>query len=296
MALKGSVAQSNRAFSPSTPHKQQRHIKLLAQYIYAITGIALDESKMYLIENRLGSLLTEAGCNNFSELYYKAKSDPAKVWQRRIVDAITTGETLFFRDTAPFEMLQHKILPDLIDRRVKAARGGPVTLRIWSAACSSGQEIYSIAMVLKELLGDFNKYSIRLLGTDISDKAIAAASRGHFSKIEIGRGLPPDKLNKYFEAVNGDWKIRDELRALASFRKINLMEDLSPLGKFDIVFCRNVAIYFNEPDKIRLFQRISRILEPDGSLIIGSTESLTTLCPSLESKRHLRSVYYQLKP
>lgn len=271
-------------------------IKVWSQYIYSISGIHLDESKAYLFETRLGTLLRELGLSSFSELFYKVRSDMSKVLQRRIIDLITTGETFFFRDTTPFELLQFKIVPDLIDKRTKIyGPGRPFPIRIWSAASSTGQEIYSIAMVLKELLVDLNRYDVRLLGTDISDQAIAQASKGIYNKMEIERGLPKDKIIRYFEAVGDTWKIRDEIRALASFRKINLMDDFTYLGKFDIVFCRNVAIYFKEQDRINLFTRIGKVLEPDGYLIIGTTESLTGICPQYEPKRYQRSLFYQLK-
>jgi len=271
--------------------------KVMSTYIYGLTGIYLDATKGYLVESRFDSLLRETGCSNYSELYFKAKSDPTKVLPRKIIDAITTNETLFFRDTSPFELLQHKILPDLIDKRSKgASKFAGTSLRIWSAASSTGQEIYSIAIVLRELLGpDFLKYNIRLLGTDISDQAVATASKGIYGKIEIGRGLPQDKLQKYFTTVPEGWKIKDELRAMATFRNMNLMDDFSSLGKFDIVLCRNVAIYFNEADKIKLFSKIQKVLEPDGYLLIGSTESISGIAPQFESKRYLRAVFYQLK-
>jgi chemotaxis protein methyltransferase CheR len=240
--------------------------------------------------------MTEVGCSNFNELYFKAKIDSSKTLQRRIIDLITTGETSFFRDTAPFDMLKHKILPDLIDRQTHAGAGRQtINIRIWSAACSSGQEIYTIAIVLKELLADAPGYNIRLLGTDLSDRAIANASRGEYNKIEIERGLSPERLNRYFTPTANSWKVRDELRAMATFRKTNLMEDVSAVGRFDIVFCRNVAIYFTEADRATVFRRIGRQLDAGGCLVIGSTESLTGLCPEYEPQRHLRSVYYRLK-
>jgi chemotaxis protein methyltransferase CheR len=270
--------------------------KALAAYIRNISGIALDQSKVYLVETRLAGLVKETGCSSYSELYFKAKSDATKKLPERIIDAMTTGETLFFRDASPFELLQFKILPDLIDRRSKKGNGtGPMNVRIWSAACSSGQELYSIAIVLKELGLDRGKFNIKLFGTDISDAAVARASYGIYNNFEIQRGLPKEKLSQYF-TLNGDsWKIKDELRAHATFRKANLMDDFSNLGKFDIIFCRNVAIYFSEEDRVNLFRKIGKALEPDGYLIIGSTESLTGICPQFEPKRHIRSVFYQLK-
>ena len=271
-------------------------IKVISKYILDISGIDLDESKAYLIETRLGGLIKEYECSSYRELCSKAKTDSNKIIENRIIDAISTNETLFFRDTGPFEVLQHKILPDLIDRRTEKSSGLlPIPIRIWSAACSTGQEVYSIAIVLKELLPDLNKYNVKLLGTDISDSAIGQASYGTYNKFEIERGLSKEKLQKYFIPNGGNWKISDEIRAMVSFAKRNILKPFVGLGKLDIIFCRNVAIYFNLEERKKLFENIASVLEPDGFLIIGSTESLTGICPIFEPKRYLRTIYYQLK-
>jgi chemotaxis protein methyltransferase CheR len=266
--------------------------KPLADCIYSLCAVALDPSKGYLIEGRLSGLAEETGCGSFSDLVQRAKSEPNRALQNRIIDAITTNETLFFRDTSPFELLRHKITPELIDGK---ARSGASRLRIWSAACSTGQEIYSIAILLKELLGDPERYGVRLLGTDISNDALQRASRGWYNAAEISRGLSEPLREKYFVKSKDGWQVRDAIRAMASFKHLNLMQDFSSLGKFDIVFCRNVAIYFTEPDRISLFRRIERVLEPNGYLVIGAMESPGGICPQFDSKRHLRCVYYQLR-
>lgn len=183
----------------------------------------------------------------------------------------------------------------MIDARAAKSSLGKTNLKIWSAASSTGQELYSIAIVLQELLGDLSKYSIKLVGTDISDAAVAQASSGKYNKFEIERGLARDKLTKYFTSVGQTWKVNDQIRAMANFRKFNLMSPFIGLGKFDIVLCRNVAIYFTLEDRKKLFNKIADVLEPDGYLIIGSTESLTGICPRFIPKRHLRSIFYQLK-
>ncbi|HEB69281.1 MAG TPA: protein-glutamate O-methyltransferase CheR [Desulfobulbus sp.] len=270
-------------------------LKTITKYIHDICGIHLDASKKYLLETRLSSIAEENGCSTYQELYLKARREPRKSIEKQIIDAISTNETLFFRDSGPFELLQHKILPELIDARTPRSALMKTPIRIWSAASSTGQEIYSIAIVLKELLGDTSKYSIKLLGTDISESAVTQASTGKYNKFEIERGLARDKLNKYFTMTGGYWKIKDEIRAMVNFRKLNLMLPFAGLGKFDIVFCRNVAIYFTLEDRKKLFNKIADILEPDGYLIIGSTESLTGICPRFVPKRHLRSIFYQLK-
>ncbi|MBW6519825.1 MAG: protein-glutamate O-methyltransferase CheR [Desulfoarculaceae bacterium] len=270
-------------------------LKLVAQYIHDISGIYLDQSKSYLFETRLGAIATEHGCSSYKELYQKARSEASKIIERKIIDAISTNETLFFRDKAPFELLQHKLLPELIDARTPNSPALKTNLKIWSAASSTGQELYSIAIIIKEMLPDMSKYAIKLLGTDISDGAVAQASRGKYNKFEMERGLPGDKLQRYFTMFGDSWTIKDDIRAMVQFRKLNLMLPFGGLGKFDIIFCRNVAIYFTLPDRQKLFNKIADSLADDGYLIIGSTESLTGICPRFIPKRHLRSIFYQKK-
>jgi chemotaxis protein methyltransferase CheR len=264
-----------------------------SRYIKEICGIHLDDSKGYLVETRLSSLLSEAGAASFSELFYKARADTGNKLRGKIIEAITTNETSFFRDTSPFELLRHKLIPDLIDGR--KGNGARIPIRIWSAACSTGQEAYSTAITLKELLGDLTRYDIRILGTDISNKVVAQASYGEYNRMDLERGLPPETLARHFMVSGDRWKVRDEVRAMATFRTMNLLEPFSFPNPFDIIFCRNVAIYFTEADKIRLFRNLARYLAKDGCLIIGSTESISGLCPELEPKRYLRSVFYQWK-
>ena len=265
------------------------------RYIHSITGIHLDETKAYLVENRLDGLLRDEGCATFGELYYRVRADRGTTLRRRVIDAITTGETFFFRDKNPFDLLRHKLLPELIDRRTRQLGTDVVPIRIWSAACSSGQEVYSIAMVLRELLGDGAKYKARLIGTDISDAAVARASYGAYSDFEIERGLPAEMKERHFVRHREGWRVRDELRAMATFRTFNLLDDFVGLGRFDIVFCRNVAIYFKEEDRAPLFSRIARVLEPDGALIIGATEAVAILCPEYTPRRYHRTVFYEAK-
>lgn len=269
---------------------------VLSKYIYALCGVALDSTKTYLVETRLKSMMQQYACSSFMDLHARAKADRSGTMEKEIVNAITTNETLFFRDASPFEVLKHKILPDLIDARSKAAPGRPVPIRIWSAACSTGQEVYSIAIALRETLGNLSNFQISILGTDISDDAVTKASYGKYNKFEIERGLPPQTLNRYFTLMGDGWKIKDEIRAMAVFKKFNLMKPFAGIGRFDIVFCRNVAIYFTPADKKMVFEKIATVLEPDGSLVIGSTESLTGVTGMFEPRRYMRSIFYQPVP
>lgn len=267
-----------------------------SKYIYSICGVSLDASKGYLIETRFSDLIRDTASTSFTELIAKVKGDVSTKLRQKVIDAITTNETSFFRDASPFELLQNKVIPDLIDLRTKTAvPGRPIPIRIWSAAASTGQEAYTIGMICKDLRLDPAKYDVRILGTDISDKAITQASLCKYSQLEISRGLPADKIAKYFTVDGPHYKVRDEVRALATFKKMNLLEPFAFPAPFDIVLCRNVAIYFTEPDRLRLYKAIARSLAPDGYLIIGSTESIAGLCPEFEVKRYLRSAFYQFK-
>lgn len=270
-------------------------IELWTAYIKSVCGNNHDASKAYLLENRLSPILSETDSTSWLQLYSKVKSDHTGVLRRKVINAITTNETSFFRDTAPFELLQNKIIPDLIDiKRKQLGSNATIPIRIWSAACSSGQEVYSTIIVLKEILGDMKGYDVRILGTDISDKVMAQASYAKYSKLDLERGLSQEKISKYFVLDGEYWRVKDELRAFATFKAINLLEPFIFPYKFDIVLCRNVAIYFSTEDRKNLFSKIINILSPDGYLIVGSTETLSGICSQYESKRYLRSVFYQL--
>jgi len=266
----------------------------VAGFVNQLTGIVLDQSKSYLVESRLGPLAEELGCGNYRELLQKSNSDPRRAVQNRIIDAITTNETFFFRDNNPFELLRHKVLPDLFDK-IMAPGNIIKKLKIWSAACSTGQEVYSIAVILRELLPDVDKWNIRILGTDISDAAIAQASYGRYNRTEISRGLAPDQVAKYFQEEENQWRIRDELRAMAQFKRQNLQEPFGAMEKFDLILCRNVAIYFSPENRRIMYDRIANQLNPGGLLIIGASESLMGISERFDRKDYMRSVFYQLK-
>ena len=268
--------------------------KAFCQLILDLTGIVLDQTKVYLVEARLSIMVKETGSAHFGELLTKIRQDTSGALNRQVINRITTQETSFFRDQAPFDMLKFKVIPDLIDARRRQFPGvARLPIRIWSAACSTGQEVYSILIALSEVLGDLRKYNVHILGTDISDQALAKASYGAYSRMELDRGMPESRLAQAFDKHGDQWKIKDELRACVSYRQFNLFSNPAPLGKWDIVFCRNVAIYFSDEDKRQLFNRIGRVMEPDASLVIGSTESLLGVCPQFTARRYVRSVFYQ---
>jgi chemotaxis protein methyltransferase CheR len=269
--------------------------EIMAKFIKEISGISLEQNKTYLIESRLSELAESEGVKTFSDFFFKAKFN--KTLKEKIIDAISTNETSFFRDKTPFDAMKYKVIPDLIDSKTSGnIRGTIPSIKIWSAACSSGQEPYSIAMILMDMLPDIhNKWNITIVATDISDKIIRKASVGNFSDFELGRGLPGNFRDKYFINKNGSWHINDRVRSLVKFQKINLLEPFRGLGNFDIVFCRNVAIYFDPETKKKLFDRIAEVVTGNGYLFIGSTETLLGVSDKFISKNYLRAIFYQLK-
>ena len=259
--------------------------------VHDLCGIYLDDSKAYLIKSRLADLVQSNGCSTYVDLVTKARQVGGKQLTNEIVDAISTNETLFFRDGSPFEAFQHKVLPELIDSKVGSVFSN--RLRIWSAACSSGQEPYSIAMTLSELLPNINDWDVQILASDVSDQAVKKASRGWFSSHEIDRGLNRNHLSRYFHQEDGGWRVKDEIRALISFEKRNLLDSLGMPRRFDIVFCRNVAIYFTPEVRESLFKRIAETLTPEGYLFVGSQESLVDLGPRFSPHHHCRATFYR---
>lgn len=268
---------------------------VLSKYLFDISGIALSPGKEYLLEHRLAPLLTEYQCVSFSELYYKAKRDSAI--EEKIIDALTTNETYFFRDVLPFELLQHKIIPDLVDKRTRENPSlEKIPIRIWSAGCSTGQEVYSIAFVLKNLGVTPENYHLFLVGTDISNAAISKASYGRYTNFEVTRGLMPDQVSRYFTRINENaWQVADEYRWMVTFKTQNLFKPFERQSRFDIIFCRNVGIYFSSSDRRRLHERLLNALAPDGYLILGSTESIANDTDLFTPRKYLRTTFYQPK-
>lgn len=254
-----------------------------------LCGMTFDESKGYIIESRMARLLKDHGFSSYPELAHAIpRSERLSV---DFIDAITNNETLFFRDESPFQALQYKVLPELIDARERMPNANRI--RIWSAACSTGQEAYSIAMTICELLTDPRDWDIQILGSDLSQAAVAAAQRSCYSDLEIGRGLQPKLRDKYFTKTSDGWLVRDELRAMCRFECRNLFATNSDLGPFDIIFCRNVAIYFDAERRRSLFEGLKRFLAEDGYLFVGAAESLTDLGPSFQAHSHCRARFYR---
>jgi chemotaxis protein methyltransferase CheR len=233
------------------------------------SGIHLTPDKEYLLTTRITPLCKTLGYADLDEYTRHLRSKPEPVSIAAVVDAMTTNETSFFRDGKPFQHLKSDILTRLIEARAETKK-----LRIWSAACSTGQEAYSIAMTLNEMGDKLAGWSIEILGTDIADHVLQKARSGEYNNFEIQRGLPMPMTVKYFTQKNGQWVIKDELRRRTDFKKFNLLENPARLGVFDIIFCRNVLIYFNQETKLQVLKNIRSVMAADGMLLLGSCENV----------------------
>jgi chemotaxis protein methyltransferase CheR len=237
-------------------------------------GIVLTEDKSYLLETRLGPVLARFGFASLGVLGAKLRALPEEALERAVVEALTTHESSFFRDGKPFEHLR-AALPKLL-----AARGAGDRLRIWSAACSTGQEAYSVAMLATETLGAAAQ-RLDILATDISADVVGRAKEGSFSQFEVQRGLPIRALMTHFQQEGTRWRIKPALRAMIRFEERNLLAECAALGRFDVIFCRNVLIYFDPPTKTRVLEMMARQLAPDGVLYLGAAETVIGLTERL---------------
>ena len=236
-------------------------------------GILLGENKQYLVKSRLRRIMEENELRTLGDLLDRVKRTGRSSLKEVVIDAMTTNETLWFRDNHPFRILQEKLLPEFGDR--KSAQ----SLRIWSAACSTGQEPYSVAMIIEEFRRQRpgRLRDVKITATDISKSVLEVARRGEYEMIAIGRGLSPERQKQFFSpAMNGSWQIRPQIKSMVEFRELNLLERYM-LGKFDIVMCRNVLIYFSAELKKDILTRIHATLNPGGYLILGASESLNGL-------------------
>jgi chemotaxis protein methyltransferase CheR len=251
-------------------------------------SIVLEPGKEYLVEARLLPLARKAGIATVSEYVNRAQIRPEPELNRQIVDALTTNETSFFRDGEPFSALTNKVLPELLP-----ARSTKRHLKVWSAACSSGQEPYSLAMVLSDGLPA--GWTFEILGTDISLEMLNRAEVGAFTQLEVNRGLPAPLLVRHFERVGANWRVSANLRKVVSFRRLNLAAPLPPLGLFDIIFIRNVLIYFDVETKRSVLRQVSNLLTPDGWLFLGSAETTIGIDDRFERIATGRTSAYRLR-
>jgi chemotaxis protein methyltransferase CheR len=248
------------------------------------SGLDLSADKQYLVESRLVPLARKAGLPGIAELVQKMRGG-AEALTAEVVEAMTTNETFFFRDKIPFDHLKETILPALVQAR--AARR---SLRFWCAASSTGQEPYSIAMLLKEMPA-LSGWRTEIVATDLSQAVLEKSKAGIFSQFEVQRGLPIQMLVKYFKQ-NGDlWQLNADVRAMVQHKQLNLLQDFSHLGTFDVIFCRNVLIYFDQETKAAIFARMARMIEPDGALALGAAESVVGITDAFKPYPDRRGMY-----
>ena len=253
-------------------------------------GIVLGDNKQYLVTSRLTKLISDNEIDSFSTLMKRMKVD-GKL-RNCIMDAMTTNETSWFRDVYPFDILKEKLLPELIKTQ-------PRTIRIWSAACSTGQEPYSLSMMVQEYLqskpGSLSTNAVQIIGTDISPSVLAVAKSGVYEGVAVSRGLPQERKARFFRETSVGWEVSADIKKRVSFRELNLMQNYTLLGRFDIIYCRNVLIYFSTELKRDILARMAKCLNPGGFLVLGGSESITNYSNEFDLIRWRNGVIYQLK-
>ncbi|PVZ66748.1 CheR family methyltransferase [Pelagibaculum spongiae] len=261
------------------------------QYLERVCGIELGANKAYLVSSRLSEIVRQQNMTSLQALVDRLKLGRDLTLQKLIVDAMTTNETQWFRDGYPFEKLKKMLEPSLAKNTISP-------LRIWSAACSSGQEPYSIAMVLSELKASWPALNrpIQIVATDISDQMLGIAKKGVYNTLAIRRGLPVARLNRFFKEVdNGHMEISADVRKMVSFERKNLLDSFVSMGQFDLIFCRNVLIYFTPENKADIIRRMAAQIKPNGYFVPGSSESLTDFDDMLTMQNLVPGIVYQKK-
>ena len=249
------------------------------------SGLDLSADKQYLIESRLLPLARKAGLADIAELVQKLQGGSSALITS-VVEAMTTNETFFFRDKVPFDHFRETIMTEIIK-----ARASRRSVRIWCAAGSTGQEPYSLAMCLKEMGAALSGWRIEIIATDLSQEVLEKSKVGLYSQFEVQRGLPIQMLVKYFKQTGEFWQINPDLRAMVQHRQLNLLHDFSQLGTFDVIFCRNVLIYFDQETKINIFQRLCKAMEADGFLVLGAAETVVGLTDAFKPFPDKRGLY-----
>jgi len=252
------------------------------------SGLVLAAEKHYLVESRLMPIARKHSLINLSGLVAKLKGPDAAALTVEVVEAMTTNESFFFRDKLPFEQFRDTIIPALL-----AARGSSRRIRIWCAAAATGQEPYSLGISLKEMGKELKGWRVEILATDISNEVLEKAKSGIYTQFEVQRGLPALMLIKYFSQIGETWQIAPEIRGMVKYMPLNLLDDFSHLGRFDVVFCRNVLIYFDQPTKSGVLDRIADVTERDGFLALGGAETVVGLTNRFKLIADKRGLYAQ---
>jgi chemotaxis protein methyltransferase CheR len=250
------------------------------------SGYLLAADKQYLIDSRLTPLARQAGCASLDELVQKMKAPDAGKLLEQVTETMTINESFFFRDKIPFDRFKDTMLPSMMEARAATRR-----LRIWCSAASTGQEPYSLAMILKSMKEKIAGWNIEIVATDISRDVLDRARAGIYSQFEVQRGLPIQMLMQFFQQVGEQWRVTEEIRKMVQFRQINLIEKFSMLGTFDLVFCRNVLIYFDHKTKSEVLERVAQQLTPEGYLVLGAAETVVGLSESFKPHADKRGLY-----
>ena len=258
--------------------------------VYDRSAITLEDGKGYLVESRLGPVARRQGLGSFEELITQLRAQPFNGLHWNVVEAMTTNETSFFRDFHPFEALRQTLLPEFLKRRDSQHE-----LNIWCAACSTGQEPYTLAMMLREHFPSLGSWNVKLTASDLSKGVLDRCREGCYSQMEVNRGMPSMLVVKYFRKIGVEWQIKEEIRRMIEFRQINLAEAWPSLPSMDIILIRNVLIYFDMETKKTILARVRRLLQPDGYLILGGAETTINLDDSFEWVQFNKATVYRLR-
>ncbi|MGF1606871.1 MAG: CheR family methyltransferase [Rhodothalassiaceae bacterium] len=260
--------------------------EFLSQTLKTRSGLMLSSDKIYLLESRLTPLARKQGMETLDQLVQTLRTRRDETLLRAVTEAMTTNESFFFRDTTPFEHFEKVVLPGLRIRRDAEKK-----IRIWSAAASTGQEPYSLGMILKEQGPKLAGWTFDILGTDLSNDVLARAKAGRYSQFEVQRGLPIKLLIKYFTQQGDYWILKDEIRNMVSYRAFNLLDNFAGLGRFDVVYCRNVLIYFDQPTKTKVLEKLHALMPPDGYLFLGAAETVLGITDRFRPVPGYRGMY-----
>lgn len=263
-----------------------KDFEFIAQLLYQRSGLVITQEKAYLLESRLNPVARKWDLDGFDGLIAALRGNKDERLLVNVTEAMTTNESFFFRDSRPFEQFKDIVLPHLLE-----ARAARKQIRIWSAACSSGQEPYTLAMMLKEEAARLAGWKVEIVATDLSTEILNKAKEGLYSQFEVQRGLPITLLMKHFAQEGEKWRISDEIRSMVSYRPFNLLENPASLGSFDVVFCRNVLIYFDQATKGQVLSRVAQIMPADGYLYLGGAETVLGISDSFEVVPGQRGIY-----
>jgi chemotaxis protein methyltransferase CheR len=269
---------------------EREEFEYVSTLVRSDAGLVLEKGKEYLVEARLRPLAQEAGLTSVQAFIQQLRLPSASVMRRRTIEAMTTNETSFFRDLHPFESLRKTVLPRIIENRRDERR-----LFIWSAACSTGQEAYTIAMIIREHFPELATWNCKIIGTDLSRDVLARAQSGRYRQLEVNRGLPIQYLSRYFTRDKLDWEIKKDLRSMVEFIEMNLTRAWPPLPRMDIVFLRNVLIYFDIATKRQIFEGMRRQLKHDGYLLLGNCETTLGIHDGFERQPEDRGGWHRVK-